>query len=192
MKASGTIGLNEIMIVNPSTKEGAHTMVFYPMGQSPDELGYYGQTPVEEMGYYGQVPAEEMGYYGQVPAEEMGYYGQIPAEEMGYYGQVPADEMGYYGQAPDEAVGYYGQYPTEMNYYGQAPDAEAMGYYGQYPEPAVAGYVRDVEPAFNPRGVFNQLGGFVREKTVNPTCDLTKPAEVEMPPSYPAIFKPHF
>jgi hypothetical protein len=53
--------------------------------------------------------------------------------------------------------------------------------------------VRDVEPPFNPRGVFtNQLGGFVREKTVNPTCDLTKPAEVEMPPTYPSLFKPHF
>jgi len=245
MKTPGPIGLNEIMIVNPSTKEGARTMLFYPVGQGPDEPGYYGQMPYEQasgydgqtpynvMGYYGPYSQQiGMGYYGRPPKDEMGYYyGQVPAtyppgtymgdygespEEISYYGQASEaypqdtypmeyygespDETSYYGQAPEaypqyaDPMGYYEESPDEMVYYGQAPEAmESTGYYGQDPSEGVEGYVREVSPPFNPRGVFvDQLGGYVRERAVDPACYLKRPAPRPMPSSFPSIFKPHF
>lgn len=218
MRSKQSLGLDEIMIINPSSKGGAF-MLHRPLhgnyvGQVPDafpeDIGYYGQPSADEaadygqypgagIGYYGQYsgdepgygqyPENEMGYYGQYPEDDMGY-GQYPEEDVGYYGQYPEDESGY-GQYPEDEMGYYGQYPEDDMGYGQYPD-EDMGYYGQYPGDGMEGYVPEVEPPFNPRGDFGtQLSGYEREKTVNPTCAFQRPAEVTPVTGIPDIFKPY-
>ena len=203
-----SLGLDEIMIINPSNK-GGDFMLHRPLygnyiGQEPEafpeDVGYYGQPSGEEVAGFSQYPETDMGYYGQYPEDEtgygqysdvdMGYYGQYPDEDVGYYGQYPEDETGY-GQYPEDEFGYYGQYPEDDTGYGQYPD-QNMGYYGQYPGDGMEGYVPEVEPPFNPRGDFGvQLSGYEREKTVNPTCAFQSQAEVTPVTGIPDIFKPY-
>jgi hypothetical protein len=175
-------GLNELMIVNPFTQEGVESMFFYPLGEEDDEgVGFVAQPPENDMGAYGRVP---IAHYGQYPEDEIAYWGEYPnelPEEVAYYGQDDPEEP-YLEDVPAVDEDAYGQYPPEY-----------VGAYGEDPDDDMDGYVRQVDPSFNPRcSCQNHLEGFVKEKTVNPTCEMTKPAEVETPPTYPSLFKPHF
>jgi hypothetical protein len=97
-------------------------------------------------------------------------------------------EPGYYGQVP-EMVGYGEYAPPEQGYPG-------VGYYGQ---PDLAGYVRETEPTFNAGcplptnvpgfGEAENLEGYVKPTTVNPTCPQFTP-QPGPTPSVPETFKP--
>ncbi len=181
-------------------------------GQPDQFYGYYGQ-PEPLYGYYGE-PEQLYGYYGQVDPlsygdPSYGYYGQEPQaaswDGYGYYGDYQPEAVGYYAEEypigeypPDPSMMGYGQGP-EMVGYGQ-PEPYVEGYPGvsYYGEPNYSGYVRDVPPAFNagcplPTNVngFEDEGfdGFVRPRTVNPTCEkfIEQPGS---PTLAPDTFKP--
>lgn len=183
----------------------------------PYEVGYYAEPP--EMGYYAE-PVES--YYGEAP-EYAGYgygvaapyYGQVEpgygeAEPVGYY----AEELpfGYYGEDPYAAMGEY----EPVAGCGEMPEMVGYGYDGggydeyeplgeEYPGVAdfgaqeVAGYVRDVPPAFNAGcpmptnvaglGEAESFAGYIRPTDVNASCQQFTP-QAGGAPSLPDTFRP--
>ncbi|MGR8981784.1 MAG: hypothetical protein ACU84H_17070 [Gammaproteobacteria bacterium] len=157
----------------------------YDMGEEADEMGYVYETP-EEMGYFAEEP-EEMGYFAD-ESDEMGYFGEDP-EEMGYFGEE-ADEMGYFAEEPEE-MGYFADDSDEMGYF--ADESDEMGYFADEPE-GMEGYVRETrEPAFSPRVVptakLSGVEGYIQPKSINPTCETIRPADVASKPAS-TWFKP--
>jgi hypothetical protein len=167
--------------------------------------GHYGQPEqIYGYGYYGQ-PEQIYGYSDPT----YGYYGQAQEptswDGYGYYGDYRPEDVGYYadeypvGEYPDPTVMGYGQAP-EMVGYGE-PEPYVNGYpgVGYSGESDYSGYVREVQPAaFNagcpvPTNVSGLdgggLDGFVRPRTVNPTCDrfIEQPGS---PTLAPDTFKP--
>jgi hypothetical protein len=172
----------------------------YGYGQ-PEQIYGYGQPEqVYGYGYYGQ-PEQVYGYgnpnYGYYGAAEpnswdgYGYYGDYQPESVGYY----ADEYPVGEYAPDPTVTGYGHTPEMVGYGEPEPYAPAVSYYGNSD---YSGYVRDVPPPFNagcpvPTNVngLDDAGfdGFVRPRTVNPTCEkfIEQPGS---PTLAPDTFKP--
>jgi hypothetical protein len=191
-------GFDEVMIVNPSDPNGGGRFMRFHYAQ-PTEMGYYAQ-PQEMYGWgqpdmYGQY--EPMGYYAEEPylAEDpYGYYGETP-EMYGYsepdpYGQY--EPMGYYAEEPYLAEDPYGEVDPYGNY------AESPEMYG-WGEPEMAGYTRDVPPAFNAGcplptnvsgfGETDPLAGYVQPGEVSPSCSGFTP-QPGPTSSVPETFKP--
>ncbi len=206
-----TLGLDELMIVNPSPLGGKYMLnrPIYgsPLGMPPeafdgmasdyaqypeDVYEGWGQPPGEFITGYGQHPEEDLGCCGQYPEEDMGDFAQFAQQEDGY-GQYMPDEMDDFASGEDAAMGYYDQVPEEdLGLYAQYPEDE-FGEYGQYPESDLEGYQREIDPPFNPRGDFGtQLAGYQSEKSVNPTCDFTRQADDTPAVVTPAFFRPYF
>lgn len=167
-------------------------MFYHPLGQGYDDDSPYQFEATEGYGY---APIPDGYRYADVYPQA---YGQYPEDAYGDYveqyvdgGSGDVDEMGYHGLSQsfdpedDEAYGGIGypQYPYEPGYYVQPLYDE---------EGDVEGYVADEPPASNARCTCGDLSGYVSEKTVNPTVELRKAADLESPPVYPSFFKPHF
>ena len=159
---------DEVMIVNPTT-DGGQRMRMYP---ADDEMaGHVGDDDLAD-----PPPGFTDGYDDGM--EGLGYVAEGPYQDLEGMGFVADDEMGEeeeFADAEDE-MGYY----TEgMNDFA---DDEVEGY-----------VVENREPAFSPRVVPTQrlagVDGYVRPKTVNPSCRSFEPAEEVSQPS-PTWFKP--
>lgn len=174
------------------------------LGWAGPALGGYGGGPA----HMGSIPMDELsgaqcegcggdqiGYYGDYPDHELiGHY--CPECEAGRTGGL--DRASYdlgYAQALED-LGYHRAPPGSggggVGGYGEYPEVEPMGYAG-HAGGEMSGYVRDVEPPFNPRGDFgDQLAGYERERTVNPTCEIREEITPTSPSQVPGFFKPHF
>ena len=203
MRDLSTLGLNELMIVNPSPKGAAHMEYYGPTGAYPDNgmgwghggpgLGdngpmYVSPEPLGAMGYYGDPVADEaMGHFCPTcGSQHLGYTGAPEAYEEEDLGTYADDDLGVadYGEVDDYDemgdVGYYGPYRDPPLGYG-----DGVGY------PPMGGYAADARPSFNPEGQFSTLSGFERERSVNPTGEL-KATPAGAPTSHvPDIFKPY-
>ena len=205
------ISLNELMIVNPSN-HGEESMPYQRRGLGAHPNDGLGGVP---RGWSGPAAgAYEPGLSGFAEHGAAGLCASCGDQQIGYYGDFPDHELiGHYcpscdggdGSAVDQSSYDLG-YADALRDLGQAPSAPAgpIGAYGEFPDafpdahmdgpgPHVAGYVRDVPPPFNPRGDFgDQLSGYVRQETVNPTAELREEPTPSPPGDVPGFFRPHF
>lgn len=205
------LGLDELMIINPSPKGGA-SMFYQPLngfglGSPPgyrsglaedfsaypdDTYAGMAQYPDEMVAGNGQYYEEDPAGYGQYMEAPRYHNAQGMEGLTGEYGHYAEPEMGYADPHSAESMGDYGYlYDPEMGDYGQYLE-DPEGYDG-YATAPLDGYYREVPPPFNPRGDFgDQLSGYQAEKTVNPTCAFEKQAQVIPTGLVPAFFKPYF
>jgi|GEM_PF-3881953 len=152
---------DEVMIVNPST-HGGQRMRMYPTDDE-EMAGYVGDDDLAD------PPPGFTDGYEEDGMEGLGYVAEGPYQDLDAVGFVadPEDDMGDYTEGVDEFA-----------------DDEVEGY-----------VVEDREPAFSPRVVPTRrlagVEGYVRPKTVNPSCRSFEPAEEVSQPS-PGWFKPNW
>lgn len=170
----------------------------YHSNQSPP-IAYVVEDP-EEFGYIADPPTgftegyEAVGYVADPfgadpPCSEMAYIAEEPDEEMAYVAEGPYDEMGYVGQDEEEMAEFADDEEfaaADDEFYedgaGEWGDGEAMG--GYLPETRPPGFSPRVMPV-------SRLEGYMTPKSINPTAEQIRPAEV-VPRPASGWFKPHW
>lgn len=178
-------------------------MKFYPIhnppiayvAEEPEDLSYVADPPpgfiegYDGVGYvadpYGAEA--EVAYIADDPGDEVAYVADDPGDEMAYVAEDPYDEVGYFGQEEDDMADF-----AEEEEFAAADEDfydEGAGDYGD--EEEIEGYLPETrEPAFSPRVMpVSRLEGYAPPKTINPTAEQIRPAEVVSRPAS-SWFKP--